>query len=138
LGGRLDGCARGERLDGRAEPACVRPLAGQSSLDVAVLLDTRRRIDDEHLTGPEPAAPDAGALGEREGARFRGAGDEPVADDRVAQGTQAVPVEGGTDDAPVREDDAGGTIPRLEEGGVVAVEAANVLVQLWVGVVCLR
>ena len=90
-------------------------------------------IDDEHVAGPETAAPDAGVRGEAESARLRGARDEAVVGDGIAQGTQAVAVEGSTDDAPVREDDPGGTVPRLEQRRVVAVEGANVLVELGVG-----
>ncbi len=106
-----------DRSGRRPEPARVRTLASQPVLDDGALLDAvTGRIDDQHVARPEPAAPDAGTLGESEGARLRGAGDEPVVGDGVAQGAQAVAVEGSADDPPVREDDPGGAVPRLEEG----------------------
>ena len=136
---RRDRHARIERSGRGPEPARVRTPPSQPILDQAALLDpVSCRIDDQHLARAKPAAPDAGTLGESEGARLRGAGDEPVVGDGVAQRAQAVAVEGSSDDPPVREDDPGWAVPRLEEACVVAVEGANVLVELRVALPGLR
>ena len=127
-----------ERPRAGPQPAPVRPFAREAVFDCAAFLDSRRGIDDEHFAGPEPAAPDAGVRGEAECSRLRRAGDEAVVGNRVAKWTQAVPVEGRTDDATVGEDDPGGTVPGLDQRRVVAVERADVLVELRVGVDCLR
>src|SRR5439155_6105627 len=107
-------------------------------LDSRALLDAERGVDDEHLSWPEPSAPDAGAFGEWKSTRFRRAGDETVVGNGVAEGPQAVAVKRGADDAPVCEDDPCRAVPRLEKRGVIAVEGANVLVQLGVGLDRLR
>ena len=111
---RFDRHACVEGTDAGTKPAHVGALAREPSLDSRALLDTERGVDDEHLAWSEPPAPDADALGERKGARFRGAGDEAVVGNGVAEGPQAVAVERCADDAPVCEDDPGRAVPRLE------------------------
>ena len=56
--------------------------------------------------------------------------DETVLADGVAERTQAVAVEGGADADAVGEDQAGGAVPGLHERGVVAVEAADLGIEV--------
>ena len=81
-------------------------------------------VDDDHLAWAELAAPDLLAGGEVEDADFRRAADE-VAADHPAQRAETVAVERGTDGAAVGEDEPGGSVPRLDEAGVEAVEVAD-------------
>ena len=62
---RFDRHACVEGTHACAQPARVRPFAREPSLDCPALLDAERRVDDEHVAGAEPPAPDADALGER-------------------------------------------------------------------------
>ena len=102
----------------------------QPLLAGGVVEDAPGGVDEEHLARAEAAAGDLAVAGHVDGARLRAAGDEAVLADRVAQGPQAVAVEGGAHADAVGEDQAGGAVPRLHQGGVVAVEAPDLGVEV--------
>ena len=121
------------------QPAAVRLPGRETPLDLAVRLHPAARgVDGDHLARAELPTPDAPALDRVERAGLRRADDEAVVAHGDPQRSQAVAVERGADDAAVGEDEPGRPVPGLDEARVVAVERADVVVELPVVLPCLR
>ena len=125
---------RGRLTDGRFasplfEPAPVWSRAREPQLDRSVLLEAAVGVDGEHLPRPEPSPTRTCSGRHVEDTRLGGAADEVAGDDE-AKRAEAVAVESRADDAAVREDDAGWSVPRLDQPGVEAMEVAHLRVEL--------
>ncbi len=83
------------------------------------------RVDEEHLAGAEATPPHAAVTADVDGAGLRAAGHQAVFAYGVAEGPQAVAIERRPHAPAVGEDEAGRTVPRLHQAGVVAVEAPH-------------
>ena len=118
--------------------ARVRPARRELARQLGVEPEPVPGVDGEELTRPQARPADADALGERNGARLRGDGDEPVVADRDAERAQAVPVELRPAGDAVREDEPGRTVPRLDRHRVVAAHRALRLVDPGVVLPCGR
>ena len=126
--GRRDPVARLAEADALGHPGRVGPARRELSRELGVEAQTAPGVDREQLARPEACAPDADALGQRNGARLGGDRDEPVVADRDTERPQAVPVELRPADDAVREDEPRGPVPRLDGHGVVAAHRALLLV----------
>ena len=107
------GSSRRAPLRARREPGRT---AQRGGLRVGVLQDAPvARIDEEHLTRPEPPAADGLGRGERDGAGLRRGGHDAVRGDRIGERPEAVPVDEGADRPPVGEREGARSVPRREE-----------------------
>mmetsp|Transcript_33276 Transcript_33276/g.99006 ORF Transcript_33276/g.99006 Transcript_33276/m.99006 type:complete len:353 (-) Transcript_33276:817-1875(-) len=105
---------------------------GDLRLDAEVVLELATdKVDIDHLTGAETSLLDDVSLvhlGDDSGLRHHVHGS--ILGDRITSGTKAVTIEGGADGLSVGEDEEGGTIPRLKESSVEAVEVNDLRVVL--------
>src|SRR5581483_3453602 len=104
--------------------------AREAPLELEVALEAPLGVDGDHLTRAEPPTPDPTASVERDRAGLGGADDEAVRAGSRPKRPQPVPVERGADDDAVGEDEPGRAVPRLDEAGVVAVEVADLRLEL--------
>ncbi len=109
--------------ESRVEPLLVRELRGEIGLDLLVGDDAAlRRVDEEDLPGLQAAlAHDLGRV-DVEHADLARHDHAVVVGDPVARRPQPVTVEDRADHGAVAERDRRGTVPRLHQRGVVAVE----------------
>ncbi len=128
--GRVAGRAARAADEAALEPFAVRGAGGQPPLEPDVLLESAPRIDRDHLARSQPASAHR-PVRQVGDARLRRTDDE-IAADGVAQRAQAVAVERRAHDPAVREHERRGTVPRLAEPRVVAVEVANGRLELGV------
>ena len=126
--GRRDPVARLAEADALGHPGRVGPARRELSRELGVEAQAALGVDREELARPETCAPDADALGQRNGARLGGDRDEPVVADRDTERAESVPVELRTADDAIREDEPRRPVPRLDGHGVIAAHRALLLV----------
>ena len=103
----------------------VMPCTVARSESAATKQRTVPRVDQQHLTRPEPPALDDLFRRHRHDAGLRSRGAQAVAGSLPAQRPEAVPVKGRADHDPVTERESCGSVPRLESDRLVAVEIAH-------------
>ncbi len=131
IGDRDRGLA-GARATEPLGPLGVGPQPGELALDGAVVLDRfgQRGVDAQHLSGAELAALHGAVAVHVDRAGLGRDDHEAVVADLVAQRAEAVAVEGRAHAHAVGEDQPRGSVPRLDQARMVAVEAPEVVVEV--------
>jgi hypothetical protein len=124
------GVAGAQLVEPVGGPPGVRRAGRDALLARDVVEKAAGRVDEQHLPRAEPPAPHLAVTADVDGPDLGADGDEAVLADLVAQRSEAVAVEARPDADAVGEHDAGGAVPRLHQGRVVLVEAADLGVEV--------
>ncbi len=110
------------------DPAAVGTPPGVARLDLRVFEEAVvRQVEVDHRARLDASVADDARGVDVEDAGLGGEDEEVVLRERPARGAESVAVQRRAGRDAVRERDGGGAVPRLHEGGVVFVEAADVV-----------